>query len=264
MGVIISPKGHRYDRRIPETLPSYRMLTKTVANLPTSVDLRSSSGPIKNQGNLGSCTGHAFTSAMEWIFRRYLSKQPILSPLFFYAEELIQDGDFPNDDGSDGLTACNVGVTKGCCEDSLYPDSSQKIEQPTADMIANALQYTMGAYHGVSNSQTALSILGDPTPWPVEIGFTVYDSFEGDWDIPGVMPMPQPGENVLGGHEVVMTGGYDIGATPTLRPSGCPPAVLIQNSWGSAWGLEGYFWMPLPVLDAADTDLKIIHAGKPW
>jgi hypothetical protein len=243
------------------------MLTRpffVLAALPQVVDLRSWSGPVKNQGNLGSCTGHAFASAMEWIFRKYLNKQPILSPLFFYAEELIEQGDFPNDDGSDGVTGCNVAVTKGICEDALYPDKTQLIEQPTDAMLANALQWTMGAYHGVAGSQVALSVLGDRVPWPIEIGFTVYESFESNWEIPGVMPIPQPGENVLGGHEVAGTGGYDMGETPTLRPEGCPPALLIQNSWGTDWGIEGYFWMPLEILDAADTDIKIVHAGKPW
>ncbi len=264
MPVIISPQGHRYDRQVPPALPPHRMLTRVSIGIPEAVDLRGWSGPIKNQGNLGSCTGHAFSSAMEWIFRKYLSKQPLLSPLFFYAEELIEDGDFPNDNGSNGLTGCKVAVTKGTCEDSLYPDTSQQITQPTAAMVANALQYTMGAFHGVAGSQVALSVLGDPIPWPVEIGFTVYESFESDWVIPGVMPLPRAGESVLGGHEVAGTGGYDIGVTPTLRPKGCPPALLIQNSWDSDWGIGGYFWMPLAILDAPDTDIKIVHAGKPW
>jgi len=264
MSVIISPSGRRYDRSVPAPLPPHRMLTHVSPALPPVVDLRQWAGPIKDQGDIGSCTGHGFSSAMEWIFRRYLGKQPILSPLFFYAEELIAQGNFPDDDGSDGLTACNVAVTKGTCLDSLYPDSSQKIERPTSAMIADALQFTMGAYHGVLNSKVAISVLGDPVPWPIEIGFTVYESFETEWTIPGVMPLPQPNENVLGGHEVAGTGGYDIGATPTLRPQGCPPALLIQNSWSAAWGIGGYFWMPLQILDAPDTDIKIVHAGHPW
>lgn len=254
-----------YGRRSPEALPSHRMLTRRLTSgFPTAVDLRPSCGPVKDQGNLGSCTGHAFSSAMEWIFRKYLGKQPILSPLYLYAQELKSDGNFPNDEGSDGVTGCNVAVASGCCEDSLYPDASQKILEPTVAQNVNAAQYRMGAYHGLSGSGTALSILGDPTPWPVEIGFTVYDSFESDEVAnSGVMPMPGSGESVLGGHEVLMV-GYDVGATPTLRPKGSLPSALIQNSWGTGWALEGFFWMPLAMLDSPDTDLKILHSGHPW
>lgn len=264
MAVVISPKGHRYDRIVPPPLPWHRMITKINRNIPLAVDLRSSAGPTKDQGTEGSCTAHAFSSAMEWIFRRFFNKAPILSRQFFYAEELLADGDFPNDNGSTGLTGCGVAISKGCCEESLFPYVAGQITKPTADQEASAKKWSMGAFHGVAGSQVALSVLGDPTPWPVEIGFTVYDSFESDWEIPGVMPLPGPGENVLGGHEVCGCGGYDIGDTPTLRPVGCPPAVLIQNSWSAAWGLEGDFWMQLAILDAPDTDIKIVHAGKPW
>src|SRR5580700_2668759 len=117
---------------------------------------------------------------MEWIWRKYFNKQPVLSPLYLYAQELIADGNFPNDDGSDGTTGSEVSIMNGCCEDSLYPDTFQKIEQPTAAMNANAELYKMGAFHGLTGSQVALSVLGDPVPWPVEVGFTVYSSFESD------------------------------------------------------------------------------------
>src|ERR1700675_1316605 len=168
----------KYGRGTPAALPAHRMFSRVAPNLPPVVDLRPSCGPVKDQKNLGSCTGHAFASAMEWIFRRYLKQQPVFSPLYIYAKELIADGNFPSDDGSNGVTGCNVSITNGCCEDSLYPDASQEILKPTAEQDANALQYRMGAYHGLTGSQVALSVIGDPVPWPVEIGFTVYDSFE--------------------------------------------------------------------------------------
>ena len=262
----LSPAGRRYGRSVPPPLPPHRMLNRSLpANIPAAVDFRSYAGPMKDQGQEGSCTGHAFPSSMEWIFRKYFNKPVVLSPQFFYAEELLADGDFPQDEGSTGLTGCNVAVTKGCCELSLYPYEAGNIVEPTPAQLQNALQYTMGAYHGITNSSTAISVLGDPVPWPIAIGFTVYESFESDWAIPGVMPLPDVNnEEILGGHEVACTGGYDVGATPTLRPAGCPPAVLIQNSWGSDWALNGWFWMPIAVLDAPDTDMKVCHTGHPW
>lgn len=264
MSVSVSSKGHRYDRIIPAPLPIHRMITRAAPALSPVADLRSSCGPIKNQGNLGSCTGHAGTSAVEWIFRRYLKQAPVLSPLFAYSEELLAQGSFPQDTGSDGVTLCDVLISKGACLDSLYPDSSGQILQPTSVQLTDALTRRMGAYHGLSGSVTAHSILADPVPWPVLIGFTVYESFEGDQVAEtGIMPVPAASEQLLGGHEVLIV-GCDLGASPSMRPSNSLPSFLVQNSWGTSWGIGGFFWMPAQILDAPTTDLKIVHIGKPW
>lgn len=252
-----------YGRHIPKPLPAHRMLSRVAPSLPPVVDLRLFAGPVKDQGSLGSCTGHAFSSAMEWIFRAYHSKKPVLSPLYLYAQELIADGNFPNDYGSTGVTGSRISIFKGCCEDSLYPDTTQAILQPTAAQDENASEYCMGAYHGLTGSQVALSVIGDPVPWPVEVGFTVYSSFESEQVSETGIYEPKPGEQVLGGHEVLCL-GYDVAPEPTLRPKNCPPAALIQNSWSAQWGIGGFFWMALPVLDDPQTDLKIVHSGKPW
>jgi C1A family cysteine protease len=251
-----------YGRKKPAPLQPYRMLTR-IAEVPATADIRKFDGPIKNQGDLGSCTGHAFSSSIEWIFRAYLGSAPILSPLYLYVKELDFDGNFPNDDGSDGTTGCTVCIANGCCEDSLYPDSSQTIQQTTPAMDQNAAKYTLGAYHGLMGSAVAISVLGDAVPWPVQMGFDVMASFESDEVAQTGVYNPQPGESVVGGHEIKAS-AYDVGNTPTLRPANCPPAVLFQNSWGTDWGLSGYVWIPLSVLDAADTDLKIVHSGSPW
>lgn len=261
----ISPGGHTYDRNIPEPLPERMMITRTKI-AQTVVDLRSSCGPIKDQGQEGACTAHAGTEGGEWIYRKYFSKQPIFSPQYTYAKELIYDGDFPQDNGSDGTTLCEVTITNGFCELSAYPYVAGDILMPTAAQDLNAAQWKIvGAYHGLVGSGTALSVITDPVPWPVEIGFTVYSSFESDEVANTGIYNPQPGESVLGGHETLIV-GCDIGTVPTLRPAGCPPAVLVQNSWGTGWGWKGtgFYWAVLGVLDDSQTDLKVFHAGKPW
>jgi C1A family cysteine protease len=222
--------------------------------VPLQVDLREWAGPIKDQGEEGSCTGHAFSSAREWIARKHEKSSPILSPQCLYVEELIADGSFPHDEGAMPRTACQVLTAKGCCETALYPYVAGTFTAPTAAQAQNALKYKTGAYHRIVTLSDFLGCLADATPWPVTVGFTVYESFMSqEVEDTGVMPIPQSGEQEQGGHEVLCL-GYDM--TRQL--------ALMQNSWGDGWGQRGYFWMPFRVIQSAETDLWMVHTGGPW
>jgi hypothetical protein len=222
--------------------------------VPPHVDLREWGGPIKDQGREGSCTGHAFSSAREWIARRYENASPILSPHCLYVEELIADGSFPKDEGAMPRTGCQVLTAKGCCEASLYPYVAGKFTPPTAEQARNALEYKTGAYHRIGSLPDFLSCLADPTPWPVLVGFAVCESFMSHQVAEaGFMPTPKPDEGQQGGHEVLCL-GYDFPKQ----------LALMQNSWGDGWGQRGYFWMPFDVISSSDTDLWMVHTGGPW
>jgi hypothetical protein len=202
--------------RAPQLSPAIQQL----------VNLRAWAGPIKDQGEEGSCTGHAFSSGREWIARKYEKTSPILSPQCLYAEELLASGSFPNDDGAMPRTGCQALAAKGCCEASLYPYVEGEITVPTPEQAQNALNYRTGAYHRIGSLADFLSCTADPTPWPVMVGFMVYDSFMSQQvSDTGIMPMPQPGEQRQGGHEVLCL-GYDLPKQ----------LALIQNSWGEDWG----------------------------
>src|ERR1700691_1437280 len=230
--------------RAPQLSPAIQQL----------VNLRAWAGPIKDQGEEGSCTGHAFSSGREWIARKYEKTSPILSPQCLYAEELLASGSFPNDDGAMRRTGCQALAAKGCCEASLYPYVEGEITVPTPEQAQNALNYRTGAYHRIGSLADFLSCTADPTPWPVMVGFMVYDSFMSQQvSDTGIMPMPQPGEQRQGGHEVLCL-GYDLPKQ----------LALIQNSWGEDWGQKGYFWMPFEVIASPDTDLWMVHTGGPW
>ena len=106
--------------------------------VPQHVDLREWGGPIKDQGEEGSCTGHAFSSAREWMARKYERSSPILSPQCLYVEELLADGSFPKDEGARPRTGCQVLTAKGCCEAALYPYVVGQLTTPTAAQTENA------------------------------------------------------------------------------------------------------------------------------
>ncbi len=74
--------------------------------------------------------------------------------------------------------------------------------------------------------------------YPFVFGFTVYTAFMSkEVEKSGMLNMPQPGEEVEGGHAVVAA-GYD----DTQK------RFLVRNSWGIDWGMRGYFTMPYSYL----------------
>ena len=258
----------RYDRRdlMMSSAPIFRA---KMTQLPPVGDNRQWQGPIKDQGQEGSCTGHAYSSNAEWAARRYMDKTPIFSPQYTYVSELLLEGTFPEDNGAMPRSGCIVTVKSGLCESSVFPYVEGQIVKPNAAQIANAETWKfMGAYHRINTVDDALSCCADKFPWLFTIGFMVYDSFESDQTAEtGVMPVPNKAkEQLLGGHEVLGGLAWDTGTIPKLRPKGCPPAVLVQNSWSKDWGIHGNFWMPLEVLDDPEivSDMWIIHNGGPW
>jgi C1A family cysteine protease len=76
--------------------------------------------------------------------------------------------------------------------------------------------------------------------FPIVCGISVYESFESAYVAQtGIVPMPGPNENLLGGHCVDIVGYSDNSKT-----------FIMRNSWGLGWGLNGsgYFTIPYAYL----------------
>jgi C1A family cysteine protease len=211
----------------------------TMGALPPKADLRPTCPPVYDQGQLGSCTGNAIAAAMQ--FERSRQKlKPDFAPsrLFIYYNERVIEGTVGVDSGAqirDGIKA--VG-TLGVCPEPEWPYDIEKfIQKPPPKAFQDALHAKAVSYSRVVRTlQQMKGCLA--SGFPFVLGFSVYESFESQAVAgTGAMPMPAPSEKLLGGHAVLAV-GYDDSQQ----------RFIVRNSWGSAWGLGGYFTMPYAYL----------------
>jgi len=236
---------------IPRTLDKYSLIWKadkpdtrdykyqvSAKVSPNSVDLRRYCSPIENQGSLGSCTGQSIAGAIELLNKRN-GKPTDVSRLFIYYYERLILGTVNYDSGAyirDGIKATNH---YGASLESLWPHDIRKFRQePIAEAKNDALNRKVTLYERVTDFNGCIDALGNG--YPVIIGFNVYTSFmSATVARTGNMPYPNTKrERLLGGHAVLLV-GYD----KTKK------VFIVRNSWGTSWGIKGYFYMPFNVIN---------------
>jgi C1A family cysteine protease len=204
--------------------------------LPPSVDLRPQCPPdIFDQGDLGSCTANALGSAYQ--FEEMKQGTPSFAPsrLFIYYNEREIEGTINQDAGATIRDGIKTMVDKGVCPETMWPYKICKFKKrPDETCYTEALNNKVTEYlrispHSLYEVKHCLS-----EGYPIAFGFTIFESFMSDKvNQTGIAPMPQPNESTLGGHAVLAVGYDDT-----------KQALIIRNSWGKSWGLDGYFYLP--------------------
>lgn len=210
--------------------------------LPSSVDLRKKVLlPIYDQGQLGSCTAQALAAAHLFAQKTTpKSGTPVMpSRLDIYYREREIEGTTQQDSGAMIRDGIKVLASGGVCPESLWPyDVTKFAVKPPAIAVAQEKQHKLLTYARVQPTSLAVKqaiAAGDP----VVVGITVYASFESETTLStGVIPLPQRGEQVLGGHAVLLVGYDDAKQT-----------FILQNSWGTSVGDKGYFYLPYKYID---------------
>ena len=206
-----------------------------VKKLPAKVDLRPSCPPVYNQGQLGSCTANAIGAAYEFgLMKQNKAVDFTPSRLFIYYNERVMEHTVNIDNGAeirDGVKSLNI---QGVCPEKMLPyDITKFAVKPAASCYKEALKHLVLSYHRVERKLEQMKgCLADG--FPFVFGFTVYDAFESPAvSKTGKLDLPKKNEKGVGGHAVLAV-GYD---DKTNR-------FTVRNSWGSDWGLAGYFTMP--------------------
>ncbi len=242
---ISSPNSDRFFGWRPD-LPDardYKLLDHEpllpAAALPASVDLRAQCPPVYDQGQLGSCTANSIGAGVQFLQTKQGIPNFIPSRLFIYYQERVDQGDVSHDTGASIRESAKAVATYGVPPEAEWPYViSQFAQKPPANTYADALQTKVTQYLAVAqDAQQMKSCLA--SGYPIHIGFSVYSSFESAAVAQsGVAPMPNlKTEKLLGGHAVVVVGYDDASGT-----------WLCRNSWGTGWGMAGYFTFPYAYL----------------
>lgn len=202
--------------------------------VPSKVDLQSKCPTVYDQGDLGSCTANAAAGLSQFLMMKLGLKGFTPSRLAIYYWERVIEGTVTEDSGASLSDAIHVLANNGSAHEKLWWYNISKFTvKPSQTVITDAAHHKIAPGLSVSPDLTHMkSCLAEGLPFI--FGFTVYESFESQTvATTGIMPMPKPNEQILGGH-AVMAVGYDDSKQ----------MFKIRNSWGTGWGLGGYFWMP--------------------
>jgi len=221
----------------------YSAMRPVPTALPLRVDLRSFCSKVEDQGSLGSCTAQALVGALEFLEIQNQVRYADLSRLFLYYNERVIEHSVRSDAGAMLRDGIKTLTKQGVCREKLWPYVPEKFAaKPGAGCYTDAENHQITSYHRILTLEEMRSCLAEG--FPFVFGFTVYESFEtNEIALSGVVDMPHPDEQVVGGH-AVMAVGYDDAVK----------RFIVRNSWGIRWGMKGYFTMPYAYL--ADRNLS--------
>lgn len=195
---------------------------------------------ILDQGEQGSCTGHACRSLGTVV--RALGGQSFidLSPRFLYWGARRLRGTTADDSGAEIRDVIKAAANWGFASTLTCP-YNQRIWWRSPSMFAYMVAKSDMAieYRRINRNLKALQ--ASIPKGGFIFGYSVYENFESDeMTKTGIMEMPKGTQT--GGHAV-----YAVGYDDARK------AFLIANSWGDDWGCvhphgpqnkRGYFWMP--------------------
>lgn len=203
--------------------------------LPPFVDLRPLCPPVYDQGELSSCTGNALASAFQFEQMKQNKTNWIPSRLFIYYNERVIENTINEDGGAQIRNGIKSLVDSGVCPETKWQYIPSKFAtKPCKCCYKTALDNQVLQYLRISPHTLQGVKEAHADGFPVTFGFTVYESMMTDEvKRTGIVPIPSLEDKPVGGHAIKSV-GYDDSKE----------CLIVKNSWGTNWGLSGYFYLP--------------------
>lgn len=209
------------------------------AQFSATVDLRSQCPAPYNQGDLGSCTANALAGAIEFqLGKEGMSGIFTPSRLFIYYNERAIRGTIPYDSGASLREGIQAVSDQGYPPEPAWPYEPGQFATPPSPE-AESLAQGHKAFQSFCLQQSLDHLRGSLADGePFVFGVTIFESFESPAvAASGVVPIPNPQEEMIGGHAMMAVGYNDPGQF-----------FWVRNSWGESWGIGGYCQIPYAYL----------------
>ncbi|MCL2781970.1 MAG: hypothetical protein FWD74_10900, partial [Actinomycetia bacterium] len=210
--------------------------TMVPAIMPTSTalgsaDLRQYAVPPGQQGQVGSCVTWAVAyDMMGWYAQKNGANARSFAPMYMYSQ--INGG---VDDGAFVTDGLSLGVNQGVDTQDDYPNGNYDyLTQPTAAQRTNAAKSKFTGYTTLfANGNGNVGAIAQTTienalsgGQPVAIGFRVRDGFMYYGN--NLTVADDDYTSFYWGNHAVLALAYDANG------------LIIENSWGTDWGDNGY------------------------
>lgn len=239
----LSPKPDRLSRDF-----LYAAAHESAAQRPTlpgSVNLWGQLPPAFDQGQTSACGGCAGAALMSFLFHPI-----VFSPLQVYYATRVLESAADQDGGVETRDVLKALQQVGAVPELDWPFDPSKVLTPAPAPVAPG--HKIASYAQLVGVSDYLACLA--RGFPFILGFMVPESLDGEFvEKHGVLPKPDLSkELILGGHDVLVIGyANNFRESPRFKTSGLAPELvddtmlLVRNSWGKDWGIEGHFWMPI-------------------
>lgn len=231
-------RPQRPDANDREFLPTQGRLD--VAQTEFTLDV--SNIPVLNQAQQGSCTGHGGAGIVMFDQQAQGEQVVIPSRAMIYFDARIPEGTTDQDSGAT-IRDMVAGLAKyGSVPDTEFPYDDQVCDRkPSVKIYEDGKKQEALVYESVSYPHLNQTIASG---FPIVMGFTVYESFESDEVAKtGIVPVPEKGEQVLGGH-CVYVWGFNSRHKAAGNDKLPPRSKACRNSWDEDWGDKGNFYLP--------------------